>query len=252
MTLDESQIDAQMQSMAAKLRTARFERGMRLIDVANMTGLSEVHLYRLEQGERAPSLRALLVLAAAFGLEPAELLTSDDGLPSHHTLHTGRAVWAGTEKSGSGVMIKGGVRVEYDLAHRSNPLETPEADAAVGSPEALLGMAFAGCFSMALAADLDGAGFEPVRIETFARVQTEVGASGVTPRAIELICEAVVPEIADVQFQPLAENVKRNCLVARALAAVPARLDARLMAIREADGPDETSGPGTAQPRRSL
>jgi len=64
--------------MADKLRAARFARGLRLIDVAGMTGLSEVHLYRLEQGERAPSLRALLTLAAALDLSPADLLTSDD------------------------------------------------------------------------------------------------------------------------------------------------------------------------------
>lgn len=231
MALDESLIDAQLQSMAAKLRTARFARGLRLIDVAGMTGLSEVHLYRLEQGERAPSLRALLILAAALGLEPAELLTDDNGHPDRGAPHTGRAVWSGTEKSGSGVMIKGGVQVQYDLAHRTNPLETD--DETVGSPESLLGMAFAGCFSMALASDLDGAGFEPIRIETFAEVQTETGASGIALSEIELRCEAAVPDIPDVQFQALAENAKRNCLVARALAAVPARLDARLVSIND-------------------
>ncbi|MER6844108.1 OsmC family peroxiredoxin [Streptomyces platensis] len=249
MGLDESQIDAQMQSMAAKLRMARLGRGMRLVEVANMTGLSEVHLYRLEQGERVPSLRALLIVAAALGLEPAELLSSDSDLANSHTSHTGRAVWTGTEKSGSGVMIKGGVRVAYDLARRWNPLETTDADGSTaGSPEALLGMAFAGCFSMALAADLDGAGFEPVRIETFARVQTETCGSRVTPSSVELACEATVAGISDVQFQPLAENVKRTCLVARALSAVPARLDARLISVGEAGGPGGISKVETAHP----
>jgi osmotically inducible protein OsmC len=234
--VDESQIDAQLQFLATKLRTARFARGMRLVDVASMTGLSEVHLYRLEQGERAPSLRALLVLATALGLEPAELLARDDGPSDRGVPHTGRAIWTGTEKSGSGVMIKGGVKVQYDLAHRANPLETGgDDDATVGSPEALLGMAFAGCFSMALAAGIDDAGFEPLRIETFAQVQTEAGTSGIAISDIELLCEAAVPQIADAQFQALAENTKRNCLVARATAAVPARLQARLVAVSEPD-----------------
>ena len=248
MALDESQIEAQLQSMSTKLRTARFARGLRLLDLANLTGLSEVHLYRLEQGERAPSLRALLILTEALGLEPAELLARDNGLPHRGAPHTGRAVWSGTEKSGSGVMLKGGVTVQYDLAHRTNPTENAGSDdATVGSPEALLGMAFAGCFSMALAADLDGAGFEPFRIETFAQVQTEVGASGVALSDIELLCEVAVSDIPEAQFQTLAENTKRNCLVARALSAVPARLDARLVPIGDADGSAEASGAGTAK-----
>lgn len=231
MAPDESQIDAQLQSLAAKLRTARFTRGLRLVDVASLTGLSEVHLYRLEQGERSPSLRALLILAAALGLDPSELLTPDDDLPDRGVPHTGRAIWTGTEKSGSGVMIKGGVKVQYDLAHRANPVET--GDDTVGSPEALLGMAFAGCFSMALAADIDEAGFEPLRIETFAQVKTEAGPNGIAIGDIELLCEAAVPQISDLQFQALAESTKRNCLVARATAAVPARLQARLVAVSE-------------------
>ena len=233
MSLDESLIDAQLQGMADKLRAARFARGLRLIDVAGMTGLSEVHLYRLEQGERAPSLRALLTLAAALDLSPADLLTSDDTDGERSAPHTGRAVWTGTERSGSGEMIKGGVRVRYDLAHRADPELVEDADDTIGSPEALLGMAFAGCFSMALAADLDDAGFPPLRIETFAEVQTESGASGIALSDIELRCEATVGGIANTQFQAMAENTKRNCLVARALVAVPARLDARLVSITE-------------------
>ncbi|QUQ63649.1 OsmC family peroxiredoxin [Kutzneria sp. CA-103260] len=231
MTLDETQIDAQLQVMAERLRAARFARGLRLIDVAGLTGLSEVHLYRLEQGERAPSLRALLVLAAALGLSPADLLDGEESPAERSAPHTGRAVWTGTEKAGSGEMIKGAVRVRYDLARRVNPELIEDTDGTVGSPESLLGMAFAGCFSMALAADLDDAGYPPLRIETFAEVQTESGAGGIALSDIELRCEAAVSGIADAQFQAMAEATKRNCLVARALVAVPARLDARLVAI---------------------
>jgi OsmC subfamily peroxiredoxin len=228
-TASESLIDAQLQQIADRLRTIRFARGLRLHDIAAMTGLSEVHLYRLEQGERAPSLRALLTLAAALDLEPAELLTPD--LAPRGVPHTGRAIWNGTEKSGSGVMIKGGVRVQYDLARRANPPADTDQDATGGSPEALLGMAFAGCFSMALAADLDDAGYEPQRIETFTQVRAEAGAGGVSITGIDLSCEAAVPRIIDEQFQKLAENTKRTCLLARATAAIPARLDARLVPL---------------------
>jgi osmotically inducible protein OsmC len=234
--LDESLIDAQLQTMADKLRAARFARGLRLIDVATMTGLSEVHLYRLEQGERAPSLRALLTLAAALDLSPGDLLSGGDGggEPDRAAPHTGQAVWHGTEKTGSGEMIKGGVRVAYDLARRANPELVEDSDDAVGSPESLLGMAFAGCFSMALAADLDDAGYEPLRIETFAEVRTETGTGGIALSEIDLRCEATVAGIADERFLAMAENTKRNCLVSRALAAVPARLDARLVSTTDA------------------
>lgn len=231
MTLDESQIDERLRLLAATLRTARFARGLRLVDVASLTGLSEVHLYRLEQGERAPSLRALLVLAEALGLEPAELLAQDDNRDARAVPHTGRAIWTGTEKTGSGVMIKGGVQVRYDLAYRTNPVDTGDDESSTGTPEQLLGMAFAGCFSMALAADIDNAGFQPQRIETFAQVRTQSGAGGVMIDAIELLCEAAVPDIADTQFQTMAEQTKRSCLLARATAAVPVQLNARLVAV---------------------
>ncbi|MEV6240781.1 OsmC family peroxiredoxin [Lentzea sp. NPDC051838] len=221
--MDESKIDAQLQSMAEKLRSARFARGMRLIDIASMTGLSEVHLYRLEQGERAPSLRALLTVAAALDLDPATLLSTST--EERSAPHTGKAVWTGTEKAGSGVMIQGGVQIPYDLPHRADP--APDD----GTPESLLGLAFAGCFSMSLASDLDAAGYEPVRIETFARAHTSTNTSGIALSDIELECEAAVRGIPDAQFQALAENTKRSCLVSRALSAVPARLDARLVPL---------------------
>ena len=86
---------------------------------------------------------------------------------------------------------------------------------------------------MALASDLDDAGYPPLRIETFAEVQTEAGAGGIALRDIDLRCEATVAGIPDAQFQAMAENTRRNCLVARALVAVPARLDARLVSISE-------------------
>jgi osmotically inducible protein OsmC len=181
------------------------------------------------------------MVASALDLDLAELLAGEDEHPPGSAPHTGRAVWNGTEKSGSGVMIKGDVRIRYDLAYRSNPLDSaanPDSaangdDADLGSPEALLGMAFAGCFSMALAADLDDAGFEPFRIETFAKARTETGANGIALRDIELHCEAAVADIPQARFQTIAEQTKRNCLVSRALAAVPARLDARLVTVGE-------------------
>jgi len=92
-------------------------------------------------------------------------------------------------------------------------------------------MAFAGCFSMALAADLDDAGFPPLRIETFAEVQTESGAGGIALSDIELRCEATAGGIAT----PSSSHGREPSAMprGRALVAVPARLDARLVSITE-------------------
>jgi transcriptional regulator with XRE-family HTH domain len=52
--------------LGARLRRLRGERGWRLEDLAERTGLSRVYLSRVEGGERQPSLGALFDLARAY------------------------------------------------------------------------------------------------------------------------------------------------------------------------------------------
>ena len=54
--------------VGSRLRVMRRERGWRLEDLAERTGLSKAYLSRLESGERQPSLTALFGVARAYGV----------------------------------------------------------------------------------------------------------------------------------------------------------------------------------------
>jgi hypothetical protein len=56
---------------------------------------------------------------------------------------------------------------------------------------------------------------------------------GTSARPRSTAARAAVPNIPEAQFQALAEKTKRSCLVARATAAVPARLQAHLVTVGE-------------------
>jgi osmotically inducible protein OsmC len=96
------------------------------------------------------------------------------------------------------------------------------------NPEELLGAAHAGCFSMALAADLGGAGYQPESVSTKAKVHIETVDGGFAITLIELETTAKVPGIDDATFQKIAEGTKVNCPVSKALASVKTTLNARL------------------------
>jgi osmotically inducible protein OsmC len=96
------------------------------------------------------------------------------------------------------------------------------------NPEELIAAAHAGCFSMALSAGLERAGFPPDSVETSARVHLERGDSGFQISRIDLVCNASVPGIDDAAFQEQAQTAKATCPVSKALAAVDIQLEATL------------------------
>jgi OsmC subfamily peroxiredoxin len=221
--------------IAERIRILRVERGFRLVDLAALTGLSEAHLYRLEQGERWPSVPALLTLANVYGVEPSVLL-SGPSRPERIALHRSGATWEGQEATGTGVMVNHAVTVSYNRESRLKSTDLYDSGGGVaGSPEELIGMAFAGCFSMSLAQQLSAAGFEPRRIEASAEVRLGVSSDQAAITEIRLGCEAAVVDIDDNRFQEIAQITKRTCVIARALMAVPVTLDARLMALPATD-----------------
>jgi transcriptional regulator with XRE-family HTH domain len=59
---------AELAGLGARLRRLRRERGWRLEDLAERTGLSRAYLSRLEGGERQPSLSSLFGVASAYGV----------------------------------------------------------------------------------------------------------------------------------------------------------------------------------------
>jgi osmotically inducible protein OsmC len=96
------------------------------------------------------------------------------------------------------------------------------------NPEELIGAAHAGCFSMAFAAQLGGAGFKPEKIATNAKVHFNKAAAGWTIERIELTTRAQVPGISDDDFQRIAQAAKAGCPVSKALSGVEIVVDASL------------------------
>ena len=137
---------------------------------------------------------------------------------------TAEAEWKGNLLEGKGKVKLGSGAFEgpYDWRSRS-------ADGAGTNPEELIGAAHAGCFSMALSAQLGGAGFTPTRIHTVARVHLEKVADGFAIPRIELETEAEIPGIDDATFQAQAAAAKAGCPVSKALAGTEIHLKATLL-----------------------
>ncbi len=70
-------MEAEIARIGARLRRLRAERGWRLEDLAERTGLSKAYLSRLESGERQPSLGALSSVARAYGVSFSSLFESE-------------------------------------------------------------------------------------------------------------------------------------------------------------------------------
>jgi osmotically inducible protein OsmC len=211
--------------LGERMRGLRLERGLRLADLAALSGVSEPHLSRLENGQRWPSVQVLLNLSNIYGVDVTTLLWGPAAPPFIAT-HRAAAVWSGREETGSGLMRAGELQVAYTRASRL-ALEEAARDAD-GSPEAQLGMAVAGSFAMALARQLDAAGFQPSRVETEAEVQLAASVSGHAITEIHLTCDVDAAGLDEQTLQEIAQITKRMCVVGRALLAVPLAVHARL------------------------
>lgn len=124
------------------------------------------------------------------------------------------AIWSGTLQEGAGTMhgSSGFLQGAYTYSSHS------QGDAGGTNPEELIGAAHAGCFSMFLAAQLSAAGFTPKHIRTTARVHLGAGA---TIAGIDLATEAEVPGLDEKTFLENVDASKRDCLVSKALSAIP-------------------------------
>jgi osmotically inducible protein OsmC len=96
------------------------------------------------------------------------------------------------------------------------------------NPEELIGAALAGCFSMALSANLEKAGHPAKRVRTKATVKLEALPDGPKITTIELDNESEVPGIDPKAFQEQAEATKKGCPVSKALTGTEIKLSARL------------------------
>ena len=87
------------------------------------------------------------------------------------------------------------------------------------NPEELIAAAHAGCFSMALSAELGKAGFTPAAIQTLATVTMEKTDAGFTVTESHLELTAKIPGIDEAQFIAIADGAKAGCPISRLLNA---------------------------------
>lgn len=134
------------------------------------------------------------------------------------------AVWKGGLKDGKGtVTTASGV-----LTKTPYSFSTRFENAKGTNPEELIAAAHAGCFSMALSAELGKAGMTPDTISTEATLTMEKKEAGFTITRIHLDVDAKVPGADQAKFQEVANNAKKGCPVSRVLNA-EITMNARLL-----------------------
>jgi len=125
------------------------------------------------------------------------------------------AVWQGDLKSGRGTMTApSGVMTNAAFTFATRFEDKPGTN-----PEELIAAAHAGCFSMALSADLGRAGLTPDRIETTAAVTLEPVDGKPTVTKSHLTVRAKVPGIDQAKFLEIVKGTEQNCPISRLLKA---------------------------------
>ncbi|HEY0777194.1 MAG TPA: OsmC family protein [Gemmatirosa sp.] len=133
-------------------------------------------------------------------------------------LRTANAVWNGTGRDGTGhLTTPSGVLNAQPYSFKTR-FESEDGRAGT-NPEELIAAAHAGCFSMALAFQLQTAGFTPDELRTTANLTMEPQGGGFAITAIRLDLQARVPGIDEAKFQQLANEAKANCPVSKVLNA---------------------------------
>ncbi len=140
------------------------------------------------------------------------------------------AEWKGNLIEGSGRVRVGSGAFDGPYSFRARV----EDGGSATNPEELIGAAHAGCFTMALTAQLSSAGFVPKRLHTVAKVKLEKTGPAFSITGIELETEADIPGIEDAKFQEIATDAKQNCPVSKALAATEIHLSAKLLTLAAA------------------
>lgn len=133
------------------------------------------------------------------------------------------AKWEGGLKDGKGRVSLGSGAYEGNYSFKSRFEEGTGTN-----PEELIGAAHAGCFSMALSANLEKAGYSPESVATKAEVYLEKAGEGFQISKIKLTTHAKVPNIKQEDFKQQANLAKENCPVSKALTGVAIELDATL------------------------
>jgi osmotically inducible protein OsmC len=125
------------------------------------------------------------------------------------------AEWKGGLKDGKGtVSMESGA-----LSNAPYSFSTRFENAKGTNPEELVAAAHAGCFSMALSAELGRAGITPESIRTTAAVTLEKVGDGFSVTSSDLDVTARIPGGDRAAFQKAADAAKAGCPISKLLNA---------------------------------
>jgi lipoyl-dependent peroxiredoxin len=128
---------------------------------------------------------------------------------------TASAVWNGSLKEGKGtISTQSGT-----LSDAPYSFITRFENGKGTNPEELIAAAHAGCFTMALSAQLGTMNFAPQTLRTNAKLTLEKLEAGWTISKVHLDVSARIPGISADAFQSAAASAKANCPVSRLLKA---------------------------------
>jgi osmotically inducible protein OsmC len=123
------------------------------------------------------------------------------------------AVWQGDLKTG-----KGAVSTESGVLSQTQYSFTTRFENGKGTnPEELVAAAHAGCFTMALSAQLGEAGLVPEKLETTATMTFEKVEAGWTVTQIHLEVKGKVPKADAAAWEKAAQGAKAGCPISRLL-----------------------------------
>jgi osmotically inducible protein OsmC len=134
------------------------------------------------------------------------------------------AEWNGSLTEGAGKIALGSGLFEGAFSFATRMGDEPGTN-----PEEWLGAALAGCYAMALNATLDKEGKPAKSVKAEAKVFLGKDDAGFKINRIDLETTAQVEGIEDGEFQTVAENVKKACVISKALAATTINLKATLV-----------------------
>jgi len=126
---------------------------------------------------------------------------------------TGSAIWQGDLKSGKGTLTT----ESKTLSHTPYSFTTRFEQGQGTNPEELIAAAHAGCFTMALSAQLGNAGLTPDSLETTATLSFDKQEAGWTVTGVLLRVRGRVPRADQAAWDKATEAAKTGCPVSRLL-----------------------------------
>jgi osmotically inducible protein OsmC len=128
---------------------------------------------------------------------------------------TASAVWTGGLKDGKGkISTQSGILKDTQYGFNTRFEDGPGTN-----PEELIAAAHAGCFTMALSAQLGEAGMVAENLKTTAEVTLEKVADGFSITAVHLDLVAKIPGADQAAFDAAVSKAKVGCPVSKLLNA---------------------------------